>query len=190
MKDNTLLEKIKHGDEIALEQFYLNHRKEFIGWFVKNYSHREDEAMELYQLTVLIVYDNIATGKLHTLTGTLKSYLFSVGRNKAKEQRRLNARYQDLTEAYYREPGDDYIEVVAAKEEQEKQLNHIERGLIQLGEPCKSLLEYYYYYEMSTQQIMEKLNYKNTDTVKSKKYKCVQRLKKLITPTESQMIGR
>ena len=39
----------------------------------------------------------------------------------------------------------------------------------QLGETCKKVLMYYYFEEMSMQDIAEKLGFANTDTAKTKK---------------------
>ncbi|MFO0265838.1 MAG: RNA polymerase subunit sigma, partial [Cyclobacteriaceae bacterium] len=48
------------------------------------------------------------------------------------------------------------------------------------GETCRKVLMYYYFDEMSMQEIAEKLGFANTDTAKTKKYKCKQKLDELV----------
>jgi len=55
----------------------------------------------------------------------------------------------------------------------------VERCLHLLGDPCKSLLELYYYKRLSMAEITEAMEYKNVDTTKNLKYKCIKRLRKL-----------
>jgi RNA polymerase sigma factor (sigma-70 family) len=50
----------------------------------------------------------------------------------------------------------------------------------QLGTTCKKVLMYYYYEGMSMQEIAEKLGFANTNTAKTKKYKCKKKLDTLV----------
>jgi len=56
----------------------------------------------------------------------------------------------------------------------------IARCMEQLGETCRKVLMYYYFEEMSMQEIADKLGFANTDTAKTKKYKCKQKLDELV----------
>jgi RNA polymerase sigma factor (sigma-70 family) len=58
--------------------------------------------------------------------------------------------------------------------------------LDQLGETCRKVLMYYYFDEMSMQEIAEKLGFANTDTAKTKKYKCKQKLDELVKAQYSE----
>jgi len=55
----------------------------------------------------------------------------------------------------------------------------MEHALLQLGEPCKTIIEDYYLQSKSMQDICEKFGYTNSDNAKTQKYKCLKRLKKL-----------
>ena len=63
--------------------------------------------------------------------------------------------------------------------ENENRLDLVEKCLEELGDPCRALLISYYYEKKSMLEIAELLGYKNTDTTKNQKYKCLKRLKKL-----------
>jgi DNA-directed RNA polymerase specialized sigma24 family protein len=62
----------------------------------------------------------------------------------------------------------------------------IARCIEQLGETCKKVLMYYYFDEMSMQDIADKLGFANTDTAKTKKYKCKRKLDDLIKAQYSE----
>jgi len=177
MTDNALIASIQSGNEQSLAEVYNRYRKEFIGWAQKSYRCTGEEAKEAYQLAIMIFYDNIMTGKLDHISGSIKTYLFAIGRNKIFESFRRNARnsLNIKTEILYMDEEDrEHKEMI------EEQFKKVEEGLVQLGEPCKSILEMTYYEKRSMEYITEKLGYKNTDTTKNQKYKCMQRLKKLV----------
>ena len=56
----------------------------------------------------------------------------------------------------------------------------------QLGDTCKKVLMYYYFEEMSMQDIADKLGFANTDTAKTKKYKCKKKLDELVKAQYSE----
>ena len=45
-----------------------------------------------------------------------------------------------------------------------------------MEEPCKSILKYYYYENFSMNKIAEAMKYKNANTVKSQKLRCMKYL--------------
>ena len=49
-----------------------------------------------------------------------------------------------------------------------------------LGDTCRKILTYYYFDGMSMSDIAEKLGFANTDTAKTKKYKCKKKLDSLV----------
>ena len=62
----------------------------------------------------------------------------------------------------------------------EKQKTLME-SLKELGDPCKSILMYFYYEQFSMEKIAETLGYTNADNAKNQKYKCLKRLKTIMT---------
>ena len=175
MKSQQLLESIAQGDLSGFEQAYLSYRDEFIVWANKNYYCDFEESRDVYQASVLQFYENVRSGKLTRLTSDLKTYLFAIGKNKIRELRDSGRRFREMQDRYELEEDED-------KEAKEIQLEQVDEALAKLGDPCKRLLELYYYYKKSLAEIVEALDYKNTDTVKNLKYKCLGRLRKLYRP--------
>ena len=106
--------------------------------------------------------------------GTIITVIVSstIGKNKIRELRDSGRRFRDMQDRYELTDDED-------KEEMEVLFEQVESSLEKLGDPCKRLLELYYYYKKSLLEIAETLEYKNSDTVKNLKYKCLGRLRKL-----------
>ena len=56
----------------------------------------------------------------------------------------------------------------------------INQALNEIGEPCKSILVYFFFNQLTMEEIAAKMGYTNADNVKNQKYKCFKRLKKLV----------
>lgn len=178
MENHSLIERIKSKDsEKGLKEIYSNYRNEFLMWAVRHHSCSMDEAKDVFQQTVIIFYENIRGGKVTQITTQVKTYLFSIGKNKILELMRSKSKsqpqYNDMiysdTDYLYNEVDDDY----------EEKLKKAQACLTKLGNPCKSILEQYYYHKKSMVEISEIMEYKNSDTVKNLKYKCLKRLKQM-----------
>jgi len=178
MSETLVLEKIKNGDKSQLDAIYNNYKPEFISWITRQYRCETEDAEEYYQYAIVTFYDNIISNKLTKLECSIKTYLFAIGRNKFLEKTKSNLRVlpninnnQQIMNLTETEEVDHELK--------ERQLQTVENCLEKLGEPCRTLLELYYFNKMSMEDIAAHLNYKNSDTSKNLKYKCLNRLRKL-----------
>lgn len=181
MDKSDLLDRLRRGDDALLKEIYDRHKGSFVRWAVR-FGLNRNEAEDIFQISVVILYDNVITGKLQILSSSLKTYLFSIGKHKSMELKRgyktglLNIDSAALElivdEA---EPEDDW----------KFDVEQVREALIRLGDPCKRLLELMYYSKLSQDVISEMMGYKDRDTVKSKKYKCIARLKKILENPDS-----
>lgn len=176
MKDELAVQQIKSGDQKALSTLYEGCRSEFLHWVQKDYHCPLDDAKDLYQVAVLIVYDNIQHGKLDHLTSSLKTYLFAVGKNLAHERSRKLQRSLPFDQ-------DMFLKIMVEDESQngvlDEDLDMVHACMEKIGQPCKQLLEWYYFFRKTMDEIATTMNYKNTDSAKNQKYKCMERLRKL-----------
>ncbi|GGZ33225.1 hypothetical protein GCM10007049_28590 [Echinicola pacifica] len=177
MTDHEILIHIRAGDQQVLEKVYVQHREPFISWLKKQYNCSKEEGQEIYQVTFYIFYENVLTGKLQYLTSSIKTYLFGIGKYKILEHIRVESKkaYEIREEYFQMEEEQTFPDL--------DQENMIISALRTLGDPCKKLLELVYYENRSMEDIAHALNYKNPDTAKNQKYKCMQRLKKLVMTT-------
>lgn len=170
---SDIVEQIKKEGNIALTDLYVRYRIEFIQWLCGRLGCDQELAKDIYQQSILIFYENIQSGRLTLLTSQVKTYLFSIGRNKYYEAVREQKKSDDF------KPEDIDDESLP-----EELLQKVETNLERLGEPCRSLLVEYYYHKRSMEQLVVMFDYKNADSAKNQKYKCLERLRKLMKENE------
>lgn len=175
MTDEALIQQIKSGDQKSLGMLYESYRQEFLRWVMKDFHCPEDDSKDIFQVAVLAVYENIQKGKLDHLTSSLKTYLFGVGKNLAHEWTRRNQRNQPF------EP-EHFLQAVATDEPDrdalDAKLTLVSVCLSKMGPPCRDLLEQFYFGRKSMEELTLTLGYKNADSAKNQKYKCMGRLRK------------
>lgn len=178
MENHSLIDKIKNKNgELELKKIYQKYRSEFLLWAVRDHSCTMEEAQDIFQQTVVIFYENIIQEKVSEITSKVKTYLFGIGKNKIYELSRDKRKKQFQVHEQIFVNSDNYFE--NEDKEYEEKLNKVKVCLIKLGDPCKTLLEQYYYHNKSMIEISGILDYKNSDTTKNLKYKCLQRLRRM-----------
>lgn len=190
MTDSELVHLVRSADPSGLSFVYEKYRKEFISWIRKFSRCNEEEAREFYQAAVLILYENIMNDKLKELQSSLKTYLFGIGKNLALQNHRNNLRLKRTKAEYMLEQHVQNSDENLLKEE--VSLDVVSRCFRQLGDPCHSLLELFYFYQKKMEEIASTLGYKNPETAKNQKYKCMERLRKLVNDeqtTERNVVG-
>jgi len=76
-----IIEEIKNGNNTQLAEIYKAYRSEFVGWASSPTCDKEEPRYLSGQHHHL--YDNIINEKLQQLNGSVKTYLFAVGKNKS-----------------------------------------------------------------------------------------------------------
>ncbi|HLF62587.1 MAG TPA: sigma-70 family RNA polymerase sigma factor [Saprospiraceae bacterium] len=174
-----MLAAIKHGDANALKRLYQEYRIPFIQWLTAKYPIGEEDAKDIFQNVVVIFYDQVSSGKLTELRSGVKTYLFGIGKNLAHESMRKQQKYPEgPSELLINHVVDD--SGYEDKMQFEADLRNAWRGLNLMGDPCKSILQLFYFERQSMESICQLMQYKNAETVKQKKFKCLKRLKKLM----------
>lgn len=118
--------------------------------------------------------------KVDHLEVPLKSFLYGICKNLVREHKRKFREYIEFESntAAFSHLAEENGEEAKAKEEL---INQLTQFIHKMGPPCKTILELYYYQRLKMEQIALQLDYKNTDTVKTKKYKCIKRLQSLFS---------
>jgi RNA polymerase sigma factor (sigma-70 family) len=178
MSDAELLHVVRSGDPSGLSFAYEKYRKEYINWIRRFANCGADDACEYYQGTILIFYENVMNGKLTELQSSLKTYLFGIGKNLVMHQYRKNVRGERVKAEFILQThlADSSQELIA----EDNDLAMIHRCFERIGDPCHRLLELFYFHQKSMEEICQELGYKNPETAKNQKYKCMERLRKLV----------
>ncbi len=175
--DKELFDKMKLGDNEAFKIIYKKYRANIINQLQKK-GHNNEDAIDIFQIALARLYEKISSGQITELWKgkTIGALLSSFVRNVSSEI--FNKNKKAVLDTYLLE---SLIEKGEDKAKQEANFQLIERSLIEMGNPCKSLLEAFYFEKKSYVQIRELFKYKTIDSAKNAKAKCLKRLKKLIS---------
>jgi RNA polymerase sigma-70 factor (ECF subfamily) len=178
MTDAELLHLVKSGDPSGLSFVYEKYRKEYINWVRKFSRCDSDDACEYYQGAILIFYENVMNGRLVELQSSLKTYLFGIGKNLVMQEHRKTLRGEKVRAEYLLQThlADSAQEMAS----EDLDLAIVHRCFERIGDPCRKLLELFYFNQKNMEEITAELGYKNSETAKNQKYKCMERLRKLV----------
>ncbi len=168
LNEKEIFDRICKGDEKALEILYKKYYRMMTKLVISN-SGTEEEARDIYQDALIVFWQKAASGNL-VLTSKMSTFIYSICQNLWRKELDRKRRLSN-------EEKDSPVELDTETAEKEK---IVARCIEQLGETCKKVLMYYYFEEMSMQDIADKLGFANTDTAKTKKYKCKKKLDDLI----------
>jgi RNA polymerase sigma factor (sigma-70 family) len=174
LTERDLLNGLARSDSRAIEQMYRGHYP-LIQALVMNNSGSADDARDIFQEAMVVLYEKSKQPDFE-LQCQVKTYLFSVARRlwlKKLQQNQRGFTADNLEETV---PAEDDVEL---HEEQNRRFEMMHEALVKIGEPCKSLLEAYYFGKKPMQDIARDFGYTNADNAKNQKYKCLIRLKKL-----------
>jgi RNA polymerase sigma factor (sigma-70 family) len=173
--DIDIIKKLQEGNEKALEAIYKNNESAFVNWARHHYIVDTSEAKETFQLAVIALYNNVTEGKLQQLSCTVRTYLFAIGKRLLLKQKRKEVRVDTSIHENIEAlevPNEIYSNLVDPKK-----VNYV---LNQLGEPCKSILEKFYFYGLSMKDIAQDSKYKSEAVIRKKKHHCMQKIKDII----------
>ncbi len=171
------VKKIKENENRALKLLYETYRVDIITWLEKTYSLDYESSADIFQQAVIIFYDKVIQNKLSEENGNIKTYLYGICKNKALEHIRYIKRDQTKKQNYL---GNIKVEIKDQENDvKEKNIKIIQKILEKMGNPCKDILELFYYKSWDLEEICEKMDYKNANTAKNLKYRCLKRLQLL-----------
>jgi RNA polymerase sigma-70 factor (ECF subfamily) len=179
---NTIetLEDIRSANQTQLHTLYTSFRGEFGQWITRYYNTDEEMAGEIYQQAFIAFYYNIRDGKVSTLSSSLKTYLFAIGKNIAREQFRINARFIPEEDNINLDEWDTSMEDSLEVTERQMALDHV---LKKMGDPCQTVLRLYYFDDYSMAAIAEAMKYKTEQIAAKRKFICLQQIRKLLKDT-------
>lgn len=176
MNEEQLVKLLKDSDKETLKMIYLKNRDSFIN-FARKHSISEEDIVDVYQDAIIVLQEKIAQGKLESLTCSISTFLFGIGKymlyEKARKNNKTVANFSLENEAYnYKEFSDSYFD-----DEQNEQQILLQKGFSSLGKKCKEVLKLFYYRGFTLEEIAVKLNYSSKNVVKSQKSRCIKQLK-------------
>lgn len=182
MKDSILEEEINllkglaRSDKKSVEVIYSQNYS-LVQALVVNNNGTIDDAKDIFQEAMMVLFDKARSGNFE-LNCQIRTYLYAVARRlwlkKLSKGNRHIADFDDANETQIA-VDDDMVE----HEQKDAEFDMMHAAIGTLGEPCKSLLEAFYFKNLSMQEIAENFGYTNAENAKTQKYKCLIRLKKI-----------
>ncbi len=172
------LEAVKRGDSKAVEQIYRAYRKWFVDWLRQKTGCNQETALDIFQDSVLAFYKNTKSGKLDTLTSSIKTYIFAIGykmylyRNR---QRKIKSESLDSNKALLSQLS--IPEEPNVLNDQQKMISALMKHLRPI---CRNILKSFYYEGLSLKLIAQKHNYKSSNVAKVMKARCMESLRKTV----------
>jgi RNA polymerase sigma-70 factor (ECF subfamily) len=174
----TVIDEIKRGDQKYLQELYNQYRTAFAQWITKHYHVDEDVAGEIYQQAFIAFYYNIKEGKLTQLNSSIKTYLFAIGKNLMREHFKSSKKFVEPMRVSI-DP-DEVDEGIMAKYENAERQETIKKLLEAIGEPCKTVIELYYFKQYAMDAIASHLNYKTEQIAAKRKFICLKQLRAML----------
>jgi len=172
--EQQIINRIHEGDEQVLEVLY----KQCFPMISKMITHNNgtlEDAMDIAQDAVVIFWQKAISGTL-VMSSKITTYIYGIGQNLWLKELERKRKFQ-----FQKKDRHEYIDT----ETKERDKIIIE-CIDSLDKSCRDVLIHYYYDEMSMAQIAERMGLKNTDSVKTKKYKCKQKLEELVKSRYSE----
>ena len=137
--DNNLLKGLAEGDRKTIELIYKHHFN-MIQSLVINNSGTPDDAKDVFQEALIVLYEKVRLGTFE-LNCQLKTYLYSVCKRLWLKRLQQSSRY--FISEIETEPTVSIEVDMAEHEKRDADYELMNKAIVNLGEPCKSLLEAY-----------------------------------------------
>lgn len=175
LQEKELLQGLAQNSRQAVETIYRENYTMVLS-LVTNNNGTADDARDIFQEAMVVLYEKACSGHFE-LHCKVRTYLYSVSKRLWLKKLQQAKKYAgDIDEAAETIPVEQDME---NHEQRSRDLGLMERALMNLGEPCKSLIKAFYVDKKNMADIADSFGYTNSDNAKNQKYKCLMRLKKL-----------
>ncbi len=178
--DEEFIEGLRSGNNVVLKALYKKYFQLVLKFIVNN-NGTQEAAQDVYQECIIVLYENTQDPQFQ-LHCQLQTYIYSVARRLWLKQLKKAGKTFLMKEEEEMDLA-DVSEDFSRHIEKEQELEKLNAGMAQLGEPCQSLIRDFYVNRLSMDDISIKFGYTNADNAKNQKYKCLQRLKKFFFNT-------
>lgn len=177
--EQHFVEALNTDNESVIWNIYTTNRTTFYV-FAKRYNVREEDIVDVYQESFIILRKHAISGKLYQVNSSLKTYLFGIGKNliyKKLKEYAINTNY----DSKLHKADDDYEEILIETEyELTREQQILQHYFKQLGKSCQQMLTLSFYKGLTNGEIATLEGYDSEAVVRSQKSRCLKTLKDLI----------
>jgi len=185
---------------LELNRFIADERSKVLSYLRKTFSLADDDLYDIYQESSTALFLNIRDGKLSNLTSSLSTYFLRICINQTLKfigkQKKVVPLFDDSTitnkdsfppdkidELYQLCTEDEDAAIVARSEK-------IVQDIIDtMPDTCKNIFKGYYWDNFTTSVIADMFGFANANSVKTQKYKCLQKFRNKYNELMSKIYG-
>lgn len=174
--DIEIIDAINTGNDRNVLKYMYNSFFPKVRKFILDNSGDTDAACDIFQDSIMVFYNYVKMNKFDTKY-EIGAFVYTVSRNLWFNRLRKEKREVAMP-AFYdsSDTGSDIMECIITREREE-----IVSGILSLlGQRCEKLLRYSVFYKLKNSEICEKMGFSTENAVKTRKYKCMQKLISLI----------
>ncbi|WP_420572285.1 RNA polymerase sigma factor [Kordia sp.] len=171
--ETELQDLLRSDDKKALETIYVQYKNEFLN-YSKKYGLDRLSALDIYQDAIIAMHHNFVSSQLVLTSSSIKTYLFGIGKFKILKKLKEEDKFLRVETE---EKG--YTEIQIEESSPSEQSVVLSAHLKKISESCRKVLELFYYRNLTVDEIVQLTEYKDGNTVRSHKSRCLKRLKSL-----------
>lgn len=183
-----------------LNRFTTEERNKVLSYLRKTFSVSDDDLSDIYQESSVALFMNIRDGKLSNLTSTLSTYFLRICINQTLKfmgkQKKVVPLFDDsrLTnkDSFRSDKIDELYQLCTEDEEAEwvSRSEKIVQSIIEsMPDTCRNVFQGYYWDNLTTTTIANMYGFSNANSVKTQKYKCLQKFRTKYNELMSRIYG-
>ena len=187
-------------DNIELNRFISDEQGKVLSYLRKTFSVSDDDLNDIYQESSTALFLNIRDGKLSNLTSSLSTYFLRVCINQKLKfigkRQKVVPLFNDNTltnkDAFRPDKIDELYQLCTEDEEAEKvsRSEKIVQSIIEsMQDTCKNIFKGYYWDILTTGTIADMYGFSNANSVKTQKYKCLQKFRSKYNELMNRIYG-
>lgn len=173
---------------LELNRFISEERNKVLSYLRKTFSVSDDDLYDIYQESSTALFMNIRDGKLTNLTSTLSTYFLRICINQTLKyigkQKKVVPLFDENTltnKDVFRSDKIDELYQLCTEDEDAERVSRSEK-IVQsiidsMPETCKNVFQGYYWDNLTTTTIANMFGFANANSVKTQKYKCLQKFR-------------
>lgn len=171
-----------------LNRFIADERNKVLAYLRKTFSVSDDDLSDIYQESSVDLFMNIRDGKLSSLTSTLSTYFLRICINQTLKflgkQKKVVPLFDDSRitnkDTFRPDKIDELYQLCTEDEDSEKvsRSEMIVQSIIEsMPDTCRNVFQGYYWDNLTTSTIADMYGFANANSVKTQKYKCLQKFR-------------
>lgn len=170
-----IIEKLKLKDQGVFKFLYKKYAGMIRGYILKN-SGSDEDALDFIQMVMLEFWISVQQNR-YKEQGKMDHYIYQLTANMWREElrRKRNNPKVNMDESTHQiidDGGSDLVRAVV----KDKFLEALHKGIEEMMEPCKSIIQLYHLKKVSLQEIALQMNY-NYDNLRKRIFDCRKKLK-------------